>query len=104
MRQEDLGDFTYFHLLWVRIPVWLLSKLTDCTFRTINHYKGTMSTKIYHVSTGWKPTPVAGSLLQKVDLLHNDPSPNTSAIKLEQFLESRGPPPEHVPRKVTDIS
>lgn len=36
-------------------------------------------------------------------VLHRDPSPRTSATRDEQLRDSDGPPPEDVPRKVTDI-
>lgn len=36
-------------------------------------------------------------------VLHRDPSPSTSATREEQLRDSEGPPPEDVPRKVTDM-
>lgn len=36
-------------------------------------------------------------------VLHRDPSPSTSATSEEQLRDSEGPPPEDVPKKVTDM-
>jgi hypothetical protein len=76
----------------------LRGKLPEGAFRTVDDLDKKGGRRVTFFEDGrCKETVKWGRVL------HKEPSPTTSATRLEQFLWSVGPPPLFVPRKVTDM-